>query len=78
MTNALAILIDFDGDDQSGVFEIYPANEESEPDFRFSGAFHYCTQGTKKFGSRTHARLAAEAEAERVAKGIGGQWFTNE
>ena len=74
----LAIMIDFDGDDRSGVYELYPANEESEPDFCWSCTFHYCTQGTADYDSRDEARAAAEAEAGRVAARIGGTWFSNE
>ena len=77
-TQTLAIMINFDGDDESGVFQLYPANEESEPGFFWQLTFHYCTQGTTTYESRDEARAAAEAEAERVAKRIGGQWFTNE
>lgn len=76
--STLAIMIDFDGDDHSGVFELYPANEESEPDFCWSCTFHYSTQGLADYDSRDEARAAAEAEAERVAKRIGGEWFSNE
>jgi len=71
-------MIDFNGDDQSGTFELYPANLESEPNFCWSCTFHYCTQGTADYESRNEARAAAEAEARRVARRIGGEWFSNE
>ena len=72
----LAIMIDWDGDDHSGSYDLYPANDESEPDFDFCSSFTYGPD--EDYDSRDDAREAAEAEAERVADRIGGQWFSNE
>jgi hypothetical protein len=77
-SDALAVMIDFDGTDHSGLFVIYPANEESEPDFDFRSCFSYCTQGTAEYDSRDAARRAAEAEADKIAHLIGGEWYSNE
>lgn len=74
--STLAIMIDWDGTDHSGVYVIYPANEESEPNFDFHSSFCYGPQNDYK--TRDEARSAAENEAFRVACRIGGKWLTNE
>ncbi len=77
MTQAsLAVMIDWEGTDHSGVYVIYPANEESEPASEFRSSFSYGPQGD--YETRDEARQAVENEAFRVACRIGGQWFTNE
>ena len=77
-SDTLAIMINFDGDARNGIYSIYPANEESEPDFDFRSCFSYCTQGTAEYESRDAARRAAEAEADKIAHLIGGEWYSNE
>jgi hypothetical protein len=72
----LAIMVNHDGDNQSGVFLLYPANEESEPEKEFKACFYYGPGD--EYETRDEARQAAESEAFRVACRIGGQWFTNE
>ena len=78
MSNDLAIMIHFDGDTRDGIYSIYPANDDSEPDFDFRPSFFYCTRGTADFNSQDDARRAAEAEAARIAWKIGGAWYSNE
>ena len=79
----LLILVDFDGDDIDGVFRVYPANDESEPEGEFKHEFWYSTKAdpsasVEDFHSRTSARRAAQQEAQRLATQIGGDWMTNE
>jgi hypothetical protein len=75
-TNQLAIMVNHDGDNRSGFFQLYPANEESEPEREFKAMFDYGPGS--EYETRDAARQAAESEAFRVACRIGGQWFTNE
>jgi hypothetical protein len=71
----LAIMINHEGDECAGFFQLYPANEESEPD-ELKAMFEYGPGS--EYETRDDARQAAENEAQRVAGRIGGQWFTNE
>lgn len=74
----LLICVDFDGTERSGVFRIYPANDESEPDCSFQAAFYYGTQDDGDHETRQAAQLAAHNEARRLAQIIGGNWASNE
>lgn len=76
-TNQLAIMIDWEGDNRAGFYQLYPANEQSEPDFPFQDLFEYDLDFLPPV-SRSEARAGAEAEAARIAKRMGGEWFTNE
>jgi hypothetical protein len=76
-----AILIDFDGTESRGIYKVYPATEDSEPDFVFQGEFYYgdsddedlCTYTTKE-----GARRAAYNTALHVAKKVGATILSNE
>ena len=74
----LLICINFDGDDRHGIFHIYPANEASEPDCFFQSHFYYGTLDDGDHETRKAARAAAHAEAQRLARIIGGNWASNE
>lgn len=74
----LLICIDFDGTERSGVFHLYPANEESEPSCFFQSHFYYGTLDDGDHENRRAAQLAAYAEAKRIASIIGGTWASNE
>ena len=76
MQTDLAIMLNHDGDNYSGFYQIYPANEESEPEGDFKNEFVYGPEADYK--TRTDAKQAAENEASRLACRIGGDWFTNE
>jgi len=76
-TNQLAIMINWEGDEHAGFFQLYPANDESEPDFTFQDLFEYDLDFLPPV-SRSEARAGAEREAQRIADRIGGDWFTNE
>ena len=74
----LLICINFDGDDRSGVFHLYPANDESEPPCFFQSHFYYGTLDDGDHETRQAAQRAAYAEAKRIVRIIGGDWASNE
>lgn len=75
-----AIMIDHDGDNTSGCYRIYPANEASEPPIYFQAEHHYGYDESlpSNYASRAEARTAAESRAARLARSIGGVWMSNE
>lgn len=79
----LLIIVDFDGTHDSGIYRVYPANEESEPDCEFWSEFVYDVRSPNprwphEYSSQSYARQAAQEEAKSLAKHIGGMWATNE
>lgn len=72
------MIVDFDGCQGYGVFRLYPANDESEPDCSFCREFVYGSGDHGDYDNKQDAREAAHAEAKRVARYIGGVWATNE
>ena len=76
----LLIIVDFDGTHHSGIYRVYPANDESEPDCEFWSEFVYDVRSPSQdeYSSQSDARYAAQAEAKRLARHIGGLWATNE
>ena len=75
-----AIMVDFDGDNTSGCYRIYPANEQSEPPIYFQADHHYGYDESlpTNYASRAEARTAAESRAARLARSIDGVWMSNE
>jgi len=64
--------------ESSGIYRVYPANDESEPDCEFWPEFVYGSGDAGDYDTRADAREAAQAEAKRLARHIGGNWATNE
>jgi hypothetical protein len=73
----LAIMVNHEGDECAGFYQLYPANDESEPDFPFQDLFEYDRDFLPPV-SQSEARAGAEREAQRIADRIGGQWLTTE
>ncbi len=74
----LLIIVDFDGSDSSGIYRVYPANEESETDHEFRSEFVYGLGNDGDYETQADARRAAQNEAKVFANYIGGNWATNE
>jgi hypothetical protein len=72
------IIVDFDGTPDTGIFRVYPANEESEPDADFQHDFIYGASWDGEYDTQAQARAAAHNTAKRLAGSIGGNWATNE
>lgn len=85
-----AIFIDFDGTESDGVYKVYPANEESEPDFVFQGEFYYgrskdedpCVwaedEDLNVYSTKDGARQAARSTALHIAKQVDAIILCNE
>jgi hypothetical protein len=75
--NDKLIIVDFDGDEFSGIYRVYPANDESEPDLEFQSEFVYGNEDGA-YEKKALARMAATMTAKVLAASIGGNWATNE
>lgn len=79
----LALLIDFDGTEERGVFRLYPANDETEDALslacvkEFQTEFWYGTGFSEDLETKREAQGDVELLARKLSRDAGITWHTN-